>query len=61
MPIIIKKVKMRIGEQEFDARVAWCLEEDVPPLLGRIDVFNRFKITFDEENKEIIFEWKGKK
>ena len=42
--VIVKKVKMKIGNQEFDTRIAWCLEEDVPPLLGRIDVFNKFKI-----------------
>jgi len=58
VPVIVKKVKMKIGNREFDTRIAWCLEEDVPPLLGRIDVFNKFKIIFDEENREIIFEWK---
>ena len=29
--------------------------EEVPLLLGRMDVFNRFRITFDERNKTIDF------
>ncbi len=56
VPVIPKQVKMKIGGKEFDARIAWCLEEEIPPLLGRLDIFNKFKIIFDEKSKEIIFE-----
>ena len=58
VPVVIRQVKMEIGNHEFDAKIAWCLEEDVPPLLGRADVFNLFMICFDEDEKEIAFEWK---
>jgi len=57
--VVIRKVKMKIGEKEFEARVAWCLSENVPLILGRLDVFERFKITFDQKARKVIFESKG--
>ncbi|MCK4485794.1 MAG: retropepsin-like domain-containing protein [Desulfobacterales bacterium] len=56
VPIAIKRVNMRIGDHVFEARIAWALEEGVPPLLGRIDVFEKFHIKFREEDKTIEFE-----
>lgn len=58
IPIIIKKIKLRIANHEFEARVAWALTENVPILLGRMDVFDKFKITFDQAKKKTIFELK---
>lgn len=54
VPIIIKKVKIKIGEKLFDARIAWALIEEVPLLLGREDIFNLFDICF-RRNKKTIF------
>ncbi|MEK6922654.1 MAG: hypothetical protein AABX08_02535 [Nanoarchaeota archaeon] len=54
VPIIIKKLKIKIGEKLIDTRIAWALIEEVPLLLGRMDVFNLFNITF-KENKKTIF------
>ena len=39
IPVIIKTIEMRIGDHAMNARVAWSLEEDVPALLGRMDIF----------------------
>ena len=36
-------------------RIAWALIKEVPLPLGRMDAFNKFKITFDEEKESIIF------
>jgi hypothetical protein len=44
---------------EFPIGVAWALEEDVPPLLGRSDLFDRFKVVFDQTERVIIFENKS--
>ncbi len=55
VPIIIKKLKLRIGEKEFETRIAWALIEEVPLLLGRMDVFNLFDISF-EKNRKTVFE-----
>ncbi len=61
VPVIVKWVKMTIGECEFDARVAWALIEDVPPLLEILDVFDRFNVEFKQSEGIILFEWVGKK
>ncbi len=55
VPVIIRTVTMLLGEKEITCRVAWALVEEVPPLLGRTDLFDLFKITFDQKNKKIIF------
>ncbi len=56
LPVIITRVKMRIGEVELEPRVAWALIEEAPPLLGRLDIFDKFNITFREKEGKIIFE-----
>ncbi len=56
LPVIISKVKMRIGDVELEPRVAWALIEEAPPLLGSLDIFDKFNITFKEKEGKIIFE-----
>ena len=56
IPTIITKVKMRIGDIELNPRVAWALIEEAPPLLGRLDISDKFNITFKEREGKIIFE-----
>jgi len=41
-------------------RVARALIEDVPPLLGRIDVFNNLDVFVRVEEKEVVFKKNGK-
>ena len=60
VPVIITKVDIRMDDVEFPINVAWALEEDVPPLLGRTDVFDRFKIMFNQGSRSIIFEESNK-
>ena len=55
VPIIVKTTSMRIGSMRFQARVAWSQVEEVPPLLGRTDVFRRFSVTFREKERVTIF------
>ena len=49
VPVLIKRISMRLGSAEFRCRVAWSQVEDVPLLLGRMDVFKRFNVTFKEK------------
>ena len=56
LPVEIRRVKMRIGNVELEPRVAWALIEEAPPLLGRLDIFDKFTITFKENEGKIIFE-----
>jgi hypothetical protein len=55
VPIIIRKMWLKLGKHEFEARIAWALEENVPPLLGRLDIFNRFEVRFKEKEKVVQF------
>jgi len=55
VPVLIKRVSMRLGSREFRCRVAWSLVEDVPLLLGRMDVFKRFNVTFKEKERLTTF------
>ena len=50
----IKEIK--IGDVNINASVGIALIEDVPYLLGRKDVFNKFRIIFEEYNEKIILE-----
>lgn len=56
IPVIIKTVEMRIGDHTLNGRIAWSLEEDVPDLLGRMDVFNDTKVSFIH-NETVVFEF----
>jgi len=54
--VIYEKVMITIGKKSFFAEIAWSQIENVPLLLGRTDVFDRFKILFNRKKKSIIFE-----
>ncbi len=55
IPIVVRRVSMKVGEKKFEARVAWSLTEDVPLVLGRLDVFNKFDILFKEREEKVVF------
>jgi hypothetical protein len=55
VPYIIKEVIFTLPGYKFKARIGWTLIEEVPLLLGRLDVFPRFKIIFDESDKSVTF------
>ena len=55
LPIVIKRVRMRLAGKTFDTEVAIALIEDVPFLLGREGVFDQFEICF-RKNRTIRFE-----
>jgi len=55
VPYVLRTARLRIGEQSFTIRLAWALIEEVPLLLGRVDVFPRFQILFDERRHRVIF------
>ena len=56
VPVIYKKATIMIGKKIFTVRLAWALVEDVPPLLGRTDIFDIFKVTFEEYKGIIVFD-----
>ncbi len=56
IPVSMTTVNMRIGKKIVETRVAHCLTEDVPLILGRMDVFDNFKIKFDQAQKIVTFQ-----
>lgn len=55
VPIIYKTAEIRIGEKNIKTQIAWALLEEVPPLLGRKGVFDKFDILFKQRKGEVIF------
>jgi len=60
VPVIYKRWEIKIGDRVLPILIAWALLEDVPPLLGRADVFDFFEITFQQKEEKIIFKESGK-
>jgi hypothetical protein len=55
VPYILSPLRIRIGDIEVSARVGWALIEEVPFILDRLDVFQKFSVEFREfENKIIL-------
>jgi hypothetical protein len=52
--IVVRRVKLRIGSGELNVKVAWCMSEDVPLILGRLDIFDKFNVLF-EGGKKTVF------
>lgn len=55
IPYVIKSVMLKIGEIKFNCRVGISLIEEVPMILGRLDVFDRFDIEFRQSKRITIF------
>lgn len=54
VPYILSRVRIGIGEAEVPVRIGWTLIEEVPLLLGRLDVFRRFAVEFREFEDMIL-------
>lgn len=53
--VYVHEVNMKLGEEVLKIKIAFAQTENVPPLLGRTDVFDRFKVCYDNKQKETIF------
>ena len=56
IPAYTHKVKMRIEETTLNIKTSFADSDEIPRLHGRTDIFKHFKITFNEQNLETIFE-----
>jgi hypothetical protein len=55
IPYLLKKIVLVLNGEKLKARIAWALVEEVPLLLGRMDIFNQFQIIFDERKEWVDF------
>jgi hypothetical protein len=56
IPYILKEVVFILNDERLKVRIAWALVEQVPMLMGRMDIFNKFRIVFNEKEEWIDFE-----
>ena len=56
VPYILKEVTLMLNGKRLKIRTAWALVEEVPMLMGRMDIFDKFRVVFDERNGWIDFE-----
>ncbi len=54
-PYLLRSVTLRLGPIRLRCRLAWAQSEDVPMLLGRTDVFDRLRVTFDGRRRRVTF------
>ncbi len=54
VPYILSQVRLKIADAEISARIGWSLIEEVPFILGRLDVFQNFSIEFREFENRIL-------
>jgi len=56
VPYILKEVTLVLNGKRLKVKMAWALVEEVPMLMGRMDIFDKFRVVFDERNGWIDFE-----
>ena len=55
VPYVLSQVRLEIENVEISVRIGWALIEEIPFILGRLDVFREFAIEFREfENRMLL-------
>lgn len=57
--VVMRRLQMKIGRHRFAVDVGWASTDDVPLLLGRADVFDRFDVRFSQREHVTEFHWLG--
>jgi len=55
IPYIIKSIEIKIGNYRIKSRIGVALIEEVPLILGRLDIFDNFNIEFRQKDRLTIF------
>ena len=55
IPYVMKSVGLQVDRHKFPARIGVALIEEVPLILGRLDVFDHFNIEFKQKEKITVF------
>lgn len=56
IPVLLRDIKMKIGNETVKTKIAWALVDTVPLILGRLDIFTRFNIEFKESESSVILQ-----
>lgn len=55
----LHRVQVKLGTEEFPCTVAFAEREEVPCLLGRADIFQRFRVCYDDQQRMTDFILRG--
>ncbi len=55
IPYVINILNMKIGEYIIHSRLGVALIEEIPLILGRLDIFDHFNIEFKQKERIIVF------
>jgi len=55
IPYVIKIAVVKIGKYKFNSRIGIALIEEIPLILGRLDIFDQFDIEFKQKTRLTIF------
>lgn len=58
VPVVYRTIDLKIEDIKFSCRIAWAQIEDVPTVLGRVDVFDKFDIEFKQQDRKVLFKEK---
>jgi hypothetical protein len=59
VPYVVGQVRIQIENFEIPARIGWALIEEIPFILGRLDVFKILAIEFREFEDRILLKLPG--
>ena len=54
-PFVLRDIFLTLSDIERRIRIGWALIEEIPILLGRLDLFSLFDINFKQEDEVVIF------
>lgn len=57
IPVIFEEIKVKVEDYIIETKIAWALIEEIPPLLGRIGIFDYFHINFKQDEGIVEFRW----
>lgn len=55
VPYVLREAVLTVGSTEARIRVAWALVDEVSVIMGRLDVFDRFRVEFDQRERVVRF------
>lgn len=56
IPVVNRVITFNIGCENLTAKIAWALVDDIPPIIGREDIFDVFDIEFRQREKKVKFQ-----
>jgi len=54
VPYVLGRVSLQIENFKFSARIGWALIEEVPFIIGRLDIFDALAIEFRQFENRIL-------